>query len=199
MSYGSEFDQFLALDLETSGMSFTNLHDPSDGYKYQIVSIGLIVSNVRDYKEEAVLYREIKWNGTSEWNAKAESVHGLTKEYLEESGMAEDDALADVMEFIMEHFDITKPIVLLGHNVGTFDRPFFKEWLAKYDIKLKISHRTLDSFPTGLLSVGAFDSNQLFEYMGFPPRKEHNALEDIRLTLKSFRVIAKLFDKVLGE
>lgn len=196
MSTGSKFDKFLAIDLETSGMSFQN-DDPSNNYEYQIVSIGLIVSNPNTYSEDAILYREIKWNGTSEWNAKAESVHGLSKEYLEESGTDEEDALIDIVEFIMEHFDSTRPIVLMGHNVVSFDKPFFKALLKKYGVSLKFSHRAIDSFPVGLLVVNAYDSNELFDKMGFPPRKDHNALEDIRYTLRAFKGIKGIMDEVL--
>lgn len=196
MSNSSHFNKFLAIDLETSGMSFQN-DDPSNNYEYQIVSIGLIVSNTKTYSEDAVLYREIRWNGTSQWNAKAESIHGLTKEYLEESGMDEEDALADIVEFILEHFDSTQPIVLMGHNVVSFDKPFFKALLRKHGIMFKFSHRALDSFPVGLLIVDAYDSNELFDKMGFPPRKEHNALEDIRYTLKAFRGVKNIMDEIL--
>ena len=192
----SKFDKFLAIDLETSGMSFTT-DDPSNAYEYQIVSIGLIVSNPTNYKEEASIYREIRWNGTSEWNAKAEEIHGLSKEHLEEVGLDEEDAVADILEFILEHFDSTKPIVLMGHNVVSFDKPFFKALLRKYGVNLKFSHRALDSFPVGLLTVDAYDSDELFENMGFPARKAHNALEDIQLTLKAFRGIKGILDEAL--
>lgn len=192
----SKFNKFLAIDLETSGMSFQN-DDPSNNYEYQIVSIGMIVSNTKTYSEDAILYREIKWNGTSEWNAKAETIHGMSKEYLEESGLDEEDAVIDIVEFIMEHFDTTKPIVLMGHNVVSFDKPFFKALLRKHGISLKFSHRAIDSFPVGLLVVDAYDSNELFDKMGFPPRKEHNALEDIKYTLKAFRGVKGIIDEIL--
>jgi len=193
---GSKFHNFLAIDLETSGMSFQN-DDPSNDYEYQIVSIGMIVSNTKDYSEESVFYREIKWNGKSEWNARAESVHGMSKEYLEESGMDEEEALIEIVEFILEHFDSTSPIVLMGHNVVSFDKPFFKALLRKYGISLKFSHRAIDSFPVGLLVIDAYDSNELFDKMGFQPRKKHNALEDIQYTLKAFKGVKAIIDEVL--
>lgn len=189
MSSGSQFNKFLAIDCETSGMSFGD--NPS--LDHQMVSVALIVSDVKTFSELASLYLEIKWNGESQWNLKAESIHGLTKEYLEENGVDEEEAAASIVEFVMEHFDINKPIVLLGHNVVSFDKPFLKSLLHKFDLPLKFSHRALDSFPVGLLALGAFDSNELFDKMGFPPRKEHNALEDIRYTLKSYRILNKMF------
>ncbi len=195
MGVSSHFHKFLAMDCETSSMSFGD--DPSEGC--QMVSIALIVSDVKQYKELDTLYLEIKWNGESKWNEKAESIHGLSKEYLEENGVDEEEACAEILEFIMKHFDTTKAITLMGHNVASFDKPFLKSLLRKFGINLKFSHRTIDSFPVGLLAVGAFDSDELFDKMGLPPRKAHSALEDIQYTLKSFRLLNKIFRRCIDE
>lgn len=195
MSIHSQFTKFLAIDCETSGMSFGD--DPS--VNHQMVSIGLIISDVKTYKELDTLYLEIKWNGESEWNEHAEKIHGLSKEYLEENGIEEEDAVIQIVEFIIKHFDINKGITLMGHNVSSFDKFFLRAILRKFDITLKFSHRALDSFPVGLLAVNAFDSDDLFNNLGFPPRKEHNSLEDIRYTLKAFRILNKLFRQCIDE
>lgn len=189
MARSSHFHKFLAMDCETSGMSFGD--DPSVGH--QMVSIALIVSDVKTFQEHDSLYIKIKWNGESEWNEKAEQIHGLSIEHLEEYGVDEEEACVQIVEFIMQHFDINKAIVLMGHNIVAFDKPFLKSLLNKFGVTLKFSHRALDSFPVGLLAVGAFDSDELFDNMGFPPRKEHSALEDIQYTLKSYRLLNKMF------
>ena len=193
MSIGSHFKKFLAIDCETSGMTFGD--DPSKDY--QMVSVALIVSDTTTYQELDSLYLEIKWNGESKWEPKAESIHGLTKEYLEENGVDEEEALADILEFLDKHFDLTKAITLCGHNAANFDKPFLKSLLRRFEVDLKFSHRTIDTFSVGLIAVNAFDSDELFDNMGFPPRKEHNALEDIRLSLKSLRVINKLMKECI--
>lgn len=195
MSYTSHFTKFLAIDCETSSMSKGD--DPSTGC--QMVSIGLIVSDVKTFKEIETLYIEIKWNGESDWSEYAEKIHGLTKDYLDENGVDEEEAAAQIVELIMRHFDTTKGIVLCGHNVVSFDKPFLKSLLRKFDIDLKFSHRAIDSFPIGLLAVHSFDSDELFRNMGLPPRKEHNALEDIRYTLRSIRGLNKIFERVLTD
>ena len=193
MSIGSHFQKFLAIDCETSGMTFGD--DPSKDY--QMVSVALIVSDTITYQELDSLYLEIKWNGESKWEPKAEAIHGLTKEYLEENGVDEEEALADILEFLDKHFDLTKAITLCGHNAANFDKPFLKSLLRRFEVDLKFSHRTIDTFSVGLIAVNAFDSDELFDNMGFPPRKEHNALEDIRLSLKSLRVINKLMKECI--
>lgn len=197
MSKGSHFTKFLAVDCETSGMTTTG-DDPS--VNHQMVSIGLIVSDVKTYKEIESLYLEIKWNGESEWSDFAYKIHGLSKEYLEENGVDEEEAAAQILELIMKHFDTTKGITLCGHNVATFDRYFLKALLRKFGIELKFSHRMIDSFTLGLIGVEAFDSDELFEKMGLAPRRMHNALEDIQYTLKSVRLLNKVFQRCMtGE
>lgn len=194
MSKGSHFNKFLAIDCETSGMT-TKGDDPS--VNYQMVSIGLIVSDVKTYKELEHLYLEIKWNGESEWSDFAFKIHGLSKEHLEENGVDEEEAAAQILELIMRHFDITKGITLCGHNAASFDKYFLKQLLRKFDIELKFSHRVIDTFTLGLIAVEAFDSDELFEKMGLAPRRMHNALEDIRYTLKSVRLLNKVFQRCI--
>ncbi len=196
MSKGSEFHKFLAIDCETSGMN-TKGDDPS--VNYQMVSIGLIVSDPKTFKEIEKLYLEIKWNGESEWSDFAYKIHGLSKEYLEENGVDEEEAAAQILELIMRHFDTTKGITLCGHNAASFDKFFLKALLRKFGIELKFSHRVIDSFTIGLVAVQAFDSDELFSKMELAPRRMHNALEDIEYTLKSIRMINKLVKRCLDS
>jgi DNA polymerase III epsilon subunit-like protein len=185
----------LAVDVETSGMDFSD--DPSNGY--QIVSIGLIVSDVKTLKELDSLYLEIQWNGEDKWDEGAEKIHGLSQKYLESNGIPEEDAVVEIAEFIMSHFDMSKAITLMGHNAANFDKPFMKKLFNKFGIPIKFSHRTIDSFTIGLIAVDAFDSDELFKAMSLPDRKTHNSLEDIRYTLKSIRIIKKLIKEVLSS
>lgn len=196
MAVMSHFTKFLAIDCETTGISKRG-DDPSDGY--QMVSIALIVSDVKTYREIESLYLEIKWNGESMWDDYAYKIHGLSKEYLEENGVDEEEAAAQIIELIMRHFDPTKGITLMGHNVATFDSYFLRGLLRKFDVDLKFSHRMIDSYTLGLVTIGAFDSDELFNKLGFAPRCTHNALEDIRYTLKAVRIINKLVQRCLDN
>lgn len=192
MSY-SKFNKFLAVDCETSSMSFGI--DPSTNC--QMVSIGLIVSDTKTYEELDTLYLEIKWNGESDWSQKAESIHQLSKEYLEENGVDEEEAAVQITEFIMKHFNVSKGITLLGHNVSSFDRFFLRSLLMKFDIDLKFSHRNIDSFTLGLIVLDAYDSDELFRALGYKYRDGHNALEDIRYTLSAVRWMHNIIQEKL--
>lgn len=191
MSKYSEVHKFLAMDCETSGMNTTGI--PSEGY--QMVSIAMIVSDTKTYKELDTLYIEIKWNGKSGWNTKAESIHGMTKEYLEEYGVDEEEAVVQIVEFLMKHFDLNKAIVLAGHNAASFDVHFIKDLLKRFDVTgVRFAHRIIDTFSLGLVALGANDSDELFDKLGFQKRKAHNALVDIQYTLRAIRLIKKIFD-----
>lgn len=189
------FDKFLAFDCETSGMAFGD--NPSKDY--QIVSAGLIVADFT-FKPIEELYVEIQWNGHSKWDAKAESIHGMSKDYLAKNGLPEIEAVEKIGALMYDHFGMDSPISLLGHNVGTFDLPFLRKTLSNYDLNFKFAHRHMDTFSLAMGTFQAYNSDDLFEMMGFEKRKSHNALADARYALETFRIINKFWAKyVLGE
>lgn len=195
--YKPEFDKILAIDVETSG-----LNSGEDGEAiakgYQIVSIGLIVADTKFFKPIDTLYLEIKWDGISKWTSDAERIHGFSKKYLDINGVSEEDAVEMIVLFINKHFGIDKPLSLLGHNVQ-FDAVFLKQLLNKYNCYFKFSHRNVDTFSLGMPLLQAFNSNQLFEKMGFESRITHNSMQDIEMTLKACRLISKMWRDHLGE
>ena len=201
MGSGIEIDRILAMDCETSGINWDagkshTLATVATGQ--QAVSWGMVVADTKDYLPIAELYVEIKWNGKSNWDVKAERVHGMSKEYLEEHGLSEEDALYDILEFIMEHFPRNKPIYCLGHNVASFDIPFLKDLMFRHDIKgLKFGHRHFDSFALSMGTVKEFDSPTLFKRVGLPDRKDHNALEDAKYSLEVYRRLNRAWNQML--
>lgn len=193
--YDPTIDKILAVDTETSGLNYNNRLNRADGY--QIVSIGMIVADATTFKEIDRLYLEIQWNGKSEWSKRAEKIHGLTKSYLEENGIPEEEAVEQIALFINEHFGIDKGITLFGHN-PSFDHMFLRDLLERYECDFKFNHRMVDTFSLGLTLLGAFDSNQLFDVMGFESRSEHNSMRDIEMTLQTGRLLKKLWRKHVG-
>lgn len=186
-------DKIVAIDVETTGFS----KGDDITANHQVVSIGLIVADA-DFNPIDKFYCEIKWNGTSHWSQRAEEIHGLTKEHLEEHGLSEEDAVAEITMFLLKHFEPEEYIFFLGHNPRNFDVPFFTKLTNKYDVYFKVAHRTVDSFSIGFTCIGAVDSDSLFSYF-YSKRAEHNALEDAAMSLGVCRKIKKLMKSVLND
>lgn len=199
------FKYILAVDTETTGYYPKNLHvthtPPNrieaceDFEEYQILSIGLIVASVKTFAPIEKLYLEIKWNGKSTWNMKAQNIHGLTKEYLEEHGITEEEAVVQIAQLILKYWGPTGYLVFLGHNI-TFDIQFLDRLMSKFGIQLNISGRFIDTNSLGMATVGSFTSDELFDKMGLPIRDKHNSMEDIEYTLQSAAIIKKQWGKL---
>ena len=189
------FSKLLVMDCETSGLNNFS-EDISEGY--QSVSWGLIIVDAQTLKPIDELYLEIKWNKKDRWEIPAERVHGLNRQYLEENGLDEVDAATAIAEFLLEHFKIDDTITLVGQNVMRFDRAFFKKLLYKFGLKFKFSHRCVDTFSLGFATIGAFNSDQMFEELGYPIRDKHNALEDAYLALKTLQDIRSVWNNCIG-
>ena len=141
------------------------------------------------------LYVEIKWDGESGWQAGAQKAHGMTKEYLEENGMTNEEAVMAIGSLISKHFADGK-ICLLGHNVVTFDIWFLKRLFRKFDIELKFGARHIDTNSVGFVNWETFNSDDLFELVGFDQRGKHNALDDARMALEAARQTRVIFKSV---
>lgn len=190
---GVEIDKVVAIDVETSGFS----KGDDVALNHQILSIGLIVAD-RDFNPIDRFYCEIKWNGESHWDKYAESIHGMSKEYLENFGLDEEEAVCEITSFLLKHYNPEEYIYFLGHNPRGFDVQFFKKLTNKHDVHFKIGHRTVDSFSVGFTVLGANDSDELFGYF-YKKRKEHNALDDAAMSLGVCRKIKILMKSILNE
>ena len=195
MNKSAYFDKIIALDCETSGLN-RDTFDPS--VDYQIVSIGMLVADTKDYNVIDELYVEIKWNGDSKWSDEAERIHGFSKSYLDKVGLSEEDAVEQIALFLDKHYGTKTAINTLGQNVSSFDVPFLRALLHKYDMPFKFAHRHVDTFSLSMPTIGAFSSNELFELMGFEKRVTHNSLEDARMALKSVKTINRMWRKAYG-
>jgi DNA polymerase III epsilon subunit-like protein len=191
------YNRILAIDCETSGI-FKGLDDPSYNPKtkqeYQSVAWGLVVANANTLKPIEELYIELKWNGSSLWDDKAESIHGLSKKYLEQHGIGEEEAVTKIVNLIIDHWGPNvSPINLLGHNVVSFDLPFFKRLMRKFDIELNFSHRHVDTNSVGFATFRTYNSDDLFNVIGMDLRGNHNALVDAKHALEVVRRVRTLW------
>lgn len=182
------------MDCETTGLCFDH-SNPDITTGHQSVSWGIIVSDLKTLKPLDELYVEIKWDGVSEWHWRAEKTHGLSKEHLEKNGLSAEDAAGVIAQFLLKHFDYEDTIICMGANVSRFDIPFFKKLLYKFGYMFSISHRCIDSSGMGMVFLGTFDTQQMFDMLNVKRGNIHNALEDARAVLTSIRKLRTLFDR----
>lgn len=203
------FYQFLlGIDCETTGLCF-NSDDPThNGDEYhQAVSWGIIVADSLTLKPIEKLYVEIKWNDKSiqqrlenpDFGKKAESIHGLTKSYLDENGVTEEEAVLKIGELLLKYWGPTVSIRTLGHNVHSFDLPFLRDLFRRQGIDLKFGARHVDTSSAGFVSMTSWTSDELFELFGFDQRGDHNALHDAEMALECARMIRLLTQKAIEE
>ena len=197
------YTNILAIDCETTGINFKS-NDPSVGQ--QALSWGLIVADTLTFTPIEKLYLEVKWNDTSKkfrnhdpsYGKYAEKIHGLSLDYLEKTGIEEEDAVIEIVSLILKYWGPDTCVHTLGHNVHLFDMPFLRSTCARYGIPIKFGNRHIDTSSIGLCTVGAYDSDSLFEAHGFEDRKDHNAMTDIEQTLEVARNTKVLWQQLVG-
>jgi hypothetical protein len=196
-------DYILGMDCETTGINFDS-YQPSKGH--QSVSWGFLVIDARTLETIEELYIEIKWNKEMKakrkkdehFGKKAESVHGLTYDYLEANGVDEEDAALEIANLIYKYWGPNNTISSLGANTVKFDVDFLMALLNKFGIEPKIAARHVDSNSIGFATVGSFSTDEFFDTMGFDHREKHNALEDIKMTLEAIRRVRVIWKSKVG-
>lgn len=196
----SKFDPkfILIMDWETTGADFGV--PPEDiAKKYQGISAGLIVADFETLEEVYSDYFMIKYDPKYVWTDRAEEIHGLSREYLEKEGVTRDEAIARVLEPILEFWGPNGIIIFGAHN-ASFDMAFLKEQILKpAGVNLEFHQARLDTAVLGLILLGNSKSDYVFNIFGGEAgREQHNALADARLCLASMRTAKQLFNEVLN-
>lgn len=193
--------RLLAFDTETSGLFF-NTDDPSFNPKtkqtHQLLSIGLIVVDAVTLTPIEELYIEVKWNPVNLWDSGAEKVHGLSKQYLEENGVSQSEAVELIANLLIKHWGPTSAIHIMGHN-PQFDLCFLRRLLRTEELEFRWANKMIDTNSIGFAVYNTHNSDDLFKMIGAQHRKEHNALEDIKNTLKVVQVTRQLANTVFGD
>ena len=65
-----------------------------------------------------------------------------------------------------------------------------------FDIELKFGARHIDTNSVGFVNWETFNSDDLFEMVGFDQRGHHNALDDARMALEAARQTRVLFKSI---
>lgn len=187
------YSRILVFDAETTGLCSSNVCSPdtADNGYYQAISYGMIVANADTYEAIEKLYLEVKWDGISLWSSGAEKVHGLSKEHLEQYGLDEEDAVAEIATLIYNHWG-DKVVSVCAQNPH-FDIAFLDSTLKRHGIHVKFSNRRVDTSTLGAVLLGAHTSDQIFSAVGIDTRGIHNSLQDAECCLQTLRTVRMLW------
>ena len=192
--------RLLAIDSETTGLAY-NCDDPSynpnTGEMFQAISWGIIVVDAVNLLPIEELYVEIQWDGKSVWSPGAEKIHGLSKQYLAENGITSTEAVEQIANLILKHWGPSSPVHVLGHNPW-FDLSFLKRLLRSEGLEIKFGNKMVDTNSIGFAIYDTHNSDDLFEYVGIPSRKDHNALDDARCALQVLQTTRMIADACFG-
>lgn len=184
---------YIGLDGEMSGTEIENGH--------KLIQIGMA-----KYVDEKMTSIGVLLNpGAMAWSEQAESVHEFSREYVEKNG--EDPAMVDQMLANWANpSSHRRDFVMVGFNVGSFDRPFVSQSLPI--LFSKFSRRSVDlnslifmmsDTNTEFERIKNKAKNYAFEKMegmfeGFSNR-QHDAEYDAVMSLYCFEYLRTLINK----
>lgn len=198
--------KYLALHVDTTGLNFDG-YDVTKGF--DIVSICLMVCDLEfNVLDHVVLYNS-SVNESDLQNST--QYHGITRAVLDEMGMEEQEFVAEIASFIIDHFcpedydvedEYYSPIKCIGHNIGTFSLPFLTALLDKHSLPINFSTNVLDTHSVLIPTVGDLTLNQLIEIFGDDPEDDvySDTYYKCKVFINIFKRIRKLWiKKVLSE
>jgi DNA polymerase III epsilon subunit-like protein len=188
-------------DCETSGLNWgyeeacSNIKVCQD---YQSVQWGFVAVDATTLETLGEKKINIKWNGVAKWTQGAEKIHGLSKEWLEENGVTEEEAIVEMVEFWSEYVDLSNPIFFMGHHWRSFDHFFLEDLFIRHEVEgVKFSHKVLDTYSLAMGTLGLSSSDDIFKAVGLNNRTTHDALEDAQMTVEAFKRIRRIWKKLL--
>jgi len=175
-----------AIDWETSGYRAPANKSASYADVHQGLSFGAKVINMRTFEVAEELYLEIQYNPKYTWDEGAARVHGLTKERLS-NGVTQEEAAVALANMIIKYFG-TSEVILIGHRVY-FDRDYTDQLFETIDIKMQWHPTLIDVSAISSIFLEMSKSEDIFQLLGMPPRKAHNAMEDITMSVEVLRIL----------
>ena len=130
---------------------------------------------------------------TCEMNYWAEQVHGISMDFLDENGIAPEDALAQFFEFL------GSDVLLVAHN-NRFDMGMLQQECAKFDVEFDPEGvETCDSLALARKLRPDLKSHalgNLLEPLGIEGVNSHDALDDV---MACAGVFFKLLEEVCDD
>ncbi len=186
----------LIVDVETSGSTFGTYEETFK--RYQAIAFGAIVATSDTFEEVASLSIKVKFDASKyEWSAEAEKMHGLSREHLEALGLENEEAAAELAEFILNHFGTGK-VMFANHNPW-FDIEALRQLLEPHGVMPDLHHVVLDTSALGFITMGKYRSNDVFSFFNGERPAVHDALGDARMALGVLRGIREIVNTVLAE
>lgn len=192
----------LCIDWETTGATWGG----DSSIDFQGIEIAAIVFNAQTFEPIEKLKRYVKFNSTRyKWKDEAEKIHGLSREFLEEHGLPQEDVAIELATLILKYWGPKSKVLFLGHNpkfdirftnqlLNTIDIEFSVEASGKFESQIEVFHVILDTSALGYITFGLYKSDLLFEKIGFDTRGKHDAMQDAEQTLETCRVIRSLVE-----
>jgi DNA polymerase III epsilon subunit-like protein len=166
----SQTETLVSVDVEASGQS------PSIG---SLLSIGACLVD----DPANAIYLELKPLPDRDWDAEAESVHGLTRDHLAAKGLEPTEAMAAFADWLHEAANGSRPI-FVGFN-APFDWMFVADYFWRYLGRnpFGVSALDLKSYYMAHQGVDLWDLTRrvhVDQRLGLEPDHSHQALEDAR-------------------
>lgn len=184
----------LLCDVESTGSTFGSYEETFK--RYQAIAFGAIVATSDTFEEVASLSFKVKFDPRYEWSDEAEKIHGITREQLEVEGLDNEEAAAELAEFILNHFGTGK-VMFANHNPW-FDIEAMKQLLEPHGVMPDLHHVVLDTSGLGFVTMGKYRSNDVFEFFNGERPKIHDALGDARMALGVLKGIREIVNTVLA-
>jgi exonuclease I len=206
MSRGNIPQFGLCIDWETTGAKFGG----TSSADHQGIQYGAIIFRTDTFEAIEEVRCLIKFDAEKYvWTEAAQKIHGMSREYLEENGVSQQDAAVILLELLGKYFAGDARVMVLGHN-AEFDISFTDQLLRSVgvaftvkwaevedpsvDVIIPINHVILDTSSTGFITFGTAKSDKLFEAIGFEKRGDHDALQDAKMTLETAKAIREIFN-----
>ena len=184
----------LVCDTETTGSTFGTYEETFS--RYQAISFGALIATSDTFEEVANLSFKVKYDPRYEWTETAEKIHGISREQLEVEGLTNEEAAAELAEFILNHFGTGK-VMFANHNPW-FDIEAMRQLLVPHGVMPDIHHVVLDTSSLGFVTMGKCRSNDVFSFFNGERPPVHDALGDARMALGVLRGIREIVNTVLA-
>jgi DNA polymerase III epsilon subunit-like protein len=184
----------LIIDVETTGSTFGSYEETFS--RYQAISFGCIVATSDTFEEVASLSFKVRYDPRYEWSAEAEKIHGISRQTLAEEGLTNEEAAAELAEFVLNHFGTGK-VMFANHNPW-FDIEAMRQLLEPHGVMPDLHHVVLDTSSLGFVTMGKYRSNDVFSFFNGERPAVHDALGDARMALGVLKGIREIVNSVLA-